>query len=274
MNNRGRRPQYRFGVSSHRTALSALLAAVLLALTTVGLAHADGDPSALWHIVHEQCVPNQLANDDPKPCAEVDLDSGSAVLKDLVGATQFLLIPTQRSSGIDDPAILAPGAPNYFAAAWRARSFVDERAGVTLPREWIGLAINSAFARSQDQLHIHVDCVSAEVHDALAAHAAAVGPAWAPFPVPLAGHRYDAMSVSGDDLTADPLTLLADGVPGAREDMAARTLVAVGSVGADGRPGFVILTDRADPATGDLAEGEQLQDHDFCPRVAAAAPGK
>jgi CDP-diacylglycerol pyrophosphatase len=56
--------------------------------------------------------------------------------------------------------------------------------------------------------------------------------------------------------------------------MAARTLVVVGSVGADGRPGFVILTDRADAATGDQAEGEQLEDHDYCQRLAAAAPGK
>jgi CDP-diacylglycerol pyrophosphatase len=56
--------------------------------------------------------------------------------------------------------------------------------------------------------------------------------------------------------------------------MAARTLVVVGSVDADGRPGFVVLTDRADAVTGDRAEGEQLQDHDFCPSLAATAPGK
>ncbi|MDT5340626.1 MAG: CDP-diacylglycerol pyrophosphatase [Mycobacterium sp.] len=259
----------------YRTRFAALLAALALSVTTAGVARADGDPSALWHIVDGQCVPDQLAHEDPAPCAEVDLNGGSAVLKDLVGATQFLLIPTERSSGIEDPAILAPGAPNYFAAAWRARSFVDERAGSTLPREWLSLAINSAFARSQDQLHIHVDCVRPDVHQALTEHAAAVGPNWAPFPVPLAGHRYDAMSVSGDDLDgSNPFVLLADGVAGARDDMAARTLVVVGSVGADGHPGFVVLTDRADAATGDQAEGEQLEDHDYCQRLAAAAPGK
>lgn len=273
MNTRGALPQYRFGVPSQRTFLGAIVTALLLATTTcAGVAHAD--PGALWHIVHGQCVPDQLAHDDPAPCAQVDLDTGSAVLKDLVGATQFLLIPTERSSGIDDPALLSPGTPNYFAAAWRARSFVDEKAGVTLPRDWIGLAINSAFARSQDQLHIHVDCVAADVHAALSANAVALGPTWSPFPVPLAGHRYDAMAVSGADLAVDPFTLLADGIAGARQDMAARTLVVVGTIGAEGDPGFVILTDRADPATGDLAEGEQLQDHDQCPSVAAAAPGK
>ncbi|GLP78181.1 CDP-diacylglycerol diphosphatase [Mycobacterium antarcticum] len=254
--------------------VAALGLAVVVALGGPGIGRAAADASALWRIVDGQCVPNQVAHGNPAPCAEVDLDAESAVLKDLVGATQYLLIPTERSSGIEDPAILAPDAPNYFAAAWRARSFVDERAGVTLPRDWVSLAINSAFARSQDQLHIHVDCLSPDVHDALAAHAAAVGPAWAPFPVPLAGHRYDAVQVGGEDLDVDPFDLLADGVPGARDDMAARTLVVVGTVAADGRPGFVILTDRADPAAGDLAEGEELQDHDSCPRLAAVAPGK
>lgn len=276
MNSRGRRTT---GIVSampaNWTRAAVLLTAIVLSATTVGVSRADGDPSALWNIVGGQCVPDQLAHADPAPCAMVDLNSGSAVLKDLVGATQFLLIPTERTSGIEDPAILAPRAPNYFAAAWRARSFVDERAGSTLPRQWLSLAINSAFARSQNQLHIHVDCVRPDVHDALAEHAAAIGPDWAPFPVPLAGHRYEAMSVSGAGLdAANPFVLLADGVTGARDDMAARTLVVVGSVGADGRPGFVILTDHADLAAGDQAEGEQLQDHDYCQRLAAAAPGK
>lgn len=255
-----------------RTAM-VLVLSLVVALATSATGHAD--PSALWNIVAGQCVPNQVAHDDPAPCASVDLAEGSAVLKDLVGETQFLLIPTERSSGIDDPAILAPAAPNYFAAAWRAKSFVDERAGVELPRQWMSLAINSAYARSQNQLHIHVDCVRPDVHDALTRYGSSVGPAWAPFPVELAGHRYDAMSVAGDDLgQANPFDLLADGVEGARDDMASRTLVVVGSEDASGRPGFVILTDRADAATGDLAEGEELQDHDFCPRVAATLPGK
>ena len=255
-----------------RTAMLVVLSLVV-ALATSATVRAD--PSALWNIVSGQCVPNQRAHDDPAPCAQVDLAAGSAVLKDLVGPTQFLVIPTERSSGIDDPAILAPSAPNYFAAAWRAKSFVDERAGAQLPRQWLSLAINSAYARSQDQLHIHVDCVRPDVHDALTRYGGAVGPGWAPFPVELAGHRYDAMSIAGDDLgSANPFDLLADGVAGARDDMASRTLVVVGSVDAAGQPGFVVLTDRADAATGDQAAGEDVQDHEFCPRVAAALPGK
>jgi CDP-diacylglycerol pyrophosphatase len=260
-------------VAHLRIRVAAALAIALAALTNVGTAHAD--PNALWTIVHDQCVPDEQSHGDPAPCAEVDVgggqEAGYAVLKDLVGATQFLLIPTADTPGIESPALLAPGAVNYFDAAWKARHFVDERAGWTLPRDWMSLAINSAASRTQNQLHIHIDCASREVRAALTEHAADLGPAWAPFPVLLAGHTYQAITVSGENLDAvNPFVLLADGVPGARESMGDRTLVVVGAVGPDGQPGFVILTDAADAATGDTAAGEELQDHTACGQPPAA----
>jgi CDP-diacylglycerol pyrophosphatase len=253
-----------------------LAAAVLAALPSAGISGAQGDPNALWSIVNGSCVPDQQQHGDPAPCAQVDLgageENGYAVLKDLVGPLQFLLIPTGRVTGIETPSLLAPDAPNYFAAAWRARSFLEERAGRTLPRDWVSLAINSEQARTQTQFHIHVDCVRADVHEALVRHSSEIGTEWSSFPVPLAGHRYSAVAVSGEDLDAvDPFTLMADGVPGARTAMGDQTLVVVGAVGADGEPGFVILADHADAATGDRAGGESLQDHATC---AAPAIGK
>jgi len=244
----------------------AFFAAVLVSASSVfGAAVAHADPNALWDIVSGQCVPDQWQHGDPAPCASVEPDW--AVLKDLVGPRQFLLIPTARVTGIESPELLAPDAPNYFAAAWRARSFVDERAGFTLPRDWVSLAINSEDARTQNQLHIHVDCIRLDVLDALARHAGDVGPSWAPFPVPLAGHRYSAMSVDGENLDAvNPFQLLADGIPGAREDMGSQTVVVAGAYLSGGRPGFVILADHVDVAAGDTAGGEALQDHASCPR--------
>jgi CDP-diacylglycerol pyrophosphatase len=253
-----------------------LAAAVLTAVSSAGISWAQGDPNALWNIVNGSCVPDQQQHGDPAPCAQVDLGAGEeegyAVLKDLVGPLQFLLIATGRITGIESPSILEPEATNYFAAAWRARSFVEERAGRTLPRDWVSLAINSEQARSQTQLHIHVDCVRADVHQALTEHASEIGAAWTSFPVPLAGQRYSAIAVSGEDLDAvNPFTLLADGIPGARTAMGDQTLVVVGTVGSDGEPGFVVLADHADTATGDRGSGESLQDHTSC---AAPAIGK
>jgi CDP-diacylglycerol pyrophosphatase len=252
---------------------AGLLRVATALLTAFGLAMgtpvATADPNVLWDIVNGRCVPDQRSAGKPAPCALVDLDDGEprgyAVLKDLVGSTQFLLIPTARVAGIESPEILAADAPNYVADAWRARSYVEQRAGRGLPRDWISLAINSSAARSQNQMHIHIDCVRADVREALAARAGDIGPTWAPLSVPLAGQPYRAMAVGGDDLDAvNPFRVLADGLA-AGDSMGAQTLVVVGSTGADGRPGFVLLAGRADAATPGSGHGEDLQDHVTCP---------
>jgi CDP-diacylglycerol pyrophosphatase len=240
--------------------------ALLIAATGVTIPRASADPNALWTIVHDQCVPDQQTNGDPAPCSRVDLGAGEqrgfAVLKDLVGATQFLLIPTEQLPGIESQTLLEPDAPNYFAAAWDASTFVDARAGVDIPRDWMSLAINSAVARSQNQLHIHIDCVRADIREAVSRRIAEVGPDWAPFPEPLSGHLYQAMSVEGDTLDAtNPVQLLAKRT----EEMGLETLVVVGTYLRDGKPGFVLLASRADPATGNPGAGEELQDHITCP---------
>jgi CDP-diacylglycerol pyrophosphatase len=256
-----------------RHALPALLLAVLL---LAPLAACAADPSALWKIVHGQCVPHEEADRDPAPCSVVDIamgqDKGFAVLKDIVGVAQFLLIPTERLSGIEDPAILAPGATNYWSAAWNARYFVEERVHTELPREAISLAINSAMGRTQNQLHIHIDCIRRDVHDALAGGLDEVGTQWAVFPVPLAGHSYRAIRINQQTLEGvDPFRVLADTDP--RPDMAKHTLVAVGATFADGKLGFVLLDDEVNLATGNRGSGEELQDHScaIAPKLAAGA---
>ncbi|MCI4675639.1 CDP-diacylglycerol diphosphatase [Candidatus Mycolicibacterium alkanivorans] len=257
-----------------RPTLSSVLLAAALAMCLLGSATAQADPNALWTIVHDQCVADEQQQHDPAPCSRVDLSRGEAggyaVLKDLVGYRQYLLIPTARIDGMESAELLEPGATNYFAAAWRARSFVEQRAGGTIARDWMSLAVNSAVARTQNQLHIHVDCLRADIHDALHAAAATIGPAWTPLPVPLVGHTYWAMTVGGTDLNANPFTLLADGLASARADMGLHTLVVVGATDPAGRPGFIILADRADGETD--AGGEELQDHDACPPPLPATP--
>jgi CDP-diacylglycerol pyrophosphatase len=238
----------------------------LIALLALGRTASAADPDALWKIVNDKCAPNEREYGEPAPCALVDLsggvERGYAVLKDLVGDTQYLLIPTAKITGIEDPALLAAGTANYFAAAWRERHFTETAAKRDLPREAISLAVNSIFARSQNQLHIHIDCIRAEVRDAVRRQIAAIGDTWMPLPEPLAGHRYRAIAVTGDGLDGfDPFPRLADGVPGAREAMGKETLVVIGATLAGGTPGFVVLSDRVDAATGDRGAGEDLQDH-------------
>lgn len=221
------------------------------------------DPSVLWHITNDRCVPHQRSNNDPAPCSVVDLRAGYVILKDLVGATQFLLMPTERIGGIESPAILAPDAPNYWDHAWRQRRFTIERAGRPLVRELLSLAINSPYGRTQDQLHIHIDCVRPDVREALAAHREAIGELWETFPVKLAGQPWRAFRVNGEDLgTVNPFRLLASGDPEAGAEMGKHTLVVVGMTWPDKVAGFVVLDGKFDLATGNTASGEVLQDHD------------
>jgi CDP-diacylglycerol pyrophosphatase len=248
------------------------LAALLVVLSAVwGWA---ADPDALWKIVHDRCVPNAEQSGQPAPCALVDLrdgaDRGYAVLKDLVGVAQFLLIPTSRLGGIESPELLAPDGPNYWEAAWQARSYVEDKVQRRLPRDAIGLAINSSSGRTQAQLHIHVDCLRADVRAFLRAHQDEIGPGWTPPSFRLNGHPYRAMRIDRELRGADPFKLLADGIPGARESMGSETLVMVGASFADGRDGFYLLADHVDLLAGDRASGEELLDHDCA--LAKAVP--
>jgi CDP-diacylglycerol pyrophosphatase len=224
------------------------------------------DPNALWAIVNDHCVPNEREHGKPDPCARVDLDEGAGkgyvILKDLEGATQYLLIPTARITGIENPELLEPDAPNYFAEAWEARGYVEQAAHRQLPREDLSLAINSTHARSQNQLHIHIDCTRIGVRDLMRRRLASIGDDWAPFAEPLRNHHYRAMRVLSEDLGGiNPFRLVADRVPGAKAAMGDQTIVLLGADFPGGRPGFVVLNDQIDPATGDKAGGEELQDH-------------
>jgi CDP-diacylglycerol pyrophosphatase len=230
------------------------------------------DSNALWHIVHDLCVADMKVRHAPAPCLAVDLTRGYAVLKDIRGQTQVLVIPTRRVSGIESPALLEPGSENYFEDAWEARRFVEMRARRALPREDVGLAINSLYGRSQNQLHIHVDCVGARARLALAANEARIGNRWAAIPGDPLGWHYHVRRLMGADLgTNDPVKLMAQGDPKARDDMSLETLVVIGAVFADGAPGFFLLSDRA--SVFNKAAGEELLDHD-CAVLAGQAPGR
>jgi CDP-diacylglycerol pyrophosphatase len=264
-------------ITARNFSLSAAIISVcsVFLILEAGAAQKSSARDALWQIVHNDCVPSQALHQDPSLCTRVDLsagvDRGFAILKDIRGASQFLLIATAPISGIESPAVLAPDATNYFADAWEARSYVLDALHRTLPREDIGLAINSAASRSQDQLHIHIDCVVADIPAILRQHESSIGSKWTPLNMPFVSHRYMAMWLPGEHLGSNnPFKLLAEGVPGAAKDMADYTLVVVGSTRASGAAGFVILEDQVNRESGDLASGEELLDHSC--RIAAAAP--
>ena len=118
-----------------------------------------------------------------------------------------------------------------------------------------GLAINSAYGRSQDQLHIHIDCLRPDVRTAL--RATRLGDDWSDLPAPLAGwraRRWAGAGIgAGTGPMRDPFRMIA--TPAA--DMGRHTLVLTGAVDP---PGFVLLDRQAAPPL-DRGHGESLLDH-------------
>jgi CDP-diacylglycerol pyrophosphatase len=235
------------------------------------------DPNVLWKIVHGRCMAEFASTGSPSPCVSITLDGGEAhgfaVLKDIRGNTQYLLIPTAKITGIESPQLLAPGATNYMARAWDIRDLSEKRAGHPLPPEDILLAINSRRGRTQDQLHIHVDCIRPDVLAALRKAAPGIGPHWAPLPDTLQGHRYRAMWIDADRLDEEnPFKLLAvslGGDPATLPTRMGRHTLALAGSPQPGRPGFVLLDGAAGTGSFRLLPGldfgpgsaEELEDH-------------
>ena len=232
--------------------------------------------NALWEVVHNVCVPGQLQRGDPMPCLQVSvsegIDRGFAVLRDPRGGTQFLLIPTTPISGIESTRARERGAANYFDLAWEARTNLNQVLQRELPRDDVGLAINSIVSRSQDQLHIHFSCIRPDVYKTLHEKGQGIGGHWAPFRAKLYWQPYLAMWVPGDRLGAhNPFRLLAEDVPGASSNMANRTLLVFGLTRSDGTLGFVLLAGEVNIPHGDLGNGEELLDNSC--QIAAKGKG-
>jgi CDP-diacylglycerol pyrophosphatase len=237
-----------------------IIALAGLALIAASRARA-ADPDALWHVVHDLCVTDMKVSGAPAPCSKVDLAGGYAVLKDIRGDTQLLLIPTDRVTGIESSKLFEAGSPNYWQAAWDALPLFEQRTGGRPVRRGdVALAINSLYGRTQNQLHIHIDCVRPSVQQILADNQSKIGEHWSDLGVTLTGHHYRVRRLMGADFGArDPFKLLADD-PTARADMSLETMVAIGATFPDGRPGFILLA-RAGQLPFDKAAGEELQDH-------------
>ena len=249
-----------------------LLLLVIVAVAFVGVRQAS-KADALWKIVHGRCVPDMQAKQNPAPCVIVDDSQGEAggfaLLKDATGKTQYLVIPTAKITGIESPAILAPDATNYFAKAWAQTGLVDQRVGHTLPRTDFAIAINSVSGRTQDQLHIHIDCIQPEVKTSLEQAETGIDTTWQALPVKLEGHEYRAMWLPGAELgQRNPFRLLADSLPDPAREMGGHTLVLAGAQ-RNGEDGFILLDGQAPAVAVALAPwiklgqgaGEQLEDH-------------
>ena len=120
--------------------------------------------------MQEHCLAHWSGQHSAAPCVEVHVDdaadagAGYAVLADRKGGAHFLLIPTRTITGIESPVLDRAGrAELSFRPRGRAHERLDAVVGQQVPTRFIGLAVNPLHARSQDQLHIHIECLRPDV---------------------------------------------------------------------------------------------------------------
>ena len=217
----------------------------IFCLGAVLAAPASANRNALREIVQGQCAAHWLQQHSAAPCERIlladsaHLRDGFAVLADRKGGAHFLLIPTRTLAGMESAELFEPGTPNYFAAAWAARDLVAAVVGHGIPRTAVGMALNPRHARSQDQFHIHIECIRKDVAQELQKAAPAIGDAWST--VAIGAWSYEALRIMGEDLAgSDPIALLAGKLPVAKSAMGDHTLVVVGMDFKEG-PGFMAL---------------------------------
>jgi CDP-diacylglycerol pyrophosphatase len=247
-----------------RLAVALLAAGLAMAALVVGyrlfVAH-DGR-LGLWRVVGEICVPAERLAGVPFPCLDVRLDRGWALVRAPFGGHEFLVVPTARVTGLEDPAARAPEMPDLWSVAWAERGRIAAAVGRPIPDDRMAFAINSRSARSQDQYHIHVDCLDADVRARLRAAALGLAGGWRDArPVGDDGPRYLIRRIALSDLARErPEALIARELAPRREQVSFLSFAVVGTGEGGGDPGLLLAaTYGLGPWDGGHAE--ELMDH-------------
>ncbi len=163
----------KFNIRKYKTKylfIILLTSFIELSLTNISNSQMTGNSprDLLWHEV-QKCSTNQQKLHNPEPCVYVDIDN-KYVVANGSKPVDYLLLPTDKISGIEAPQISRLNSRNYWQYAWNKatdKDYIRSKAPQVKSPEQIGLAINSPQARHQDQLHIHISCVKKTVSDEL-----------------------------------------------------------------------------------------------------------
>lgn len=237
-----------------------LIVATLLAVTSVSAARAANPVRDVLWVALQGCVLAKKAAGRSFPCLSVDLGDGerpgTAVLRAPGQPTHTVVMPTDNVSGIEAPVLQGPRGAAYWRAALAARHAVSDALQGRLPIAAVGLEVNSVGGRSQDQLHIHLDCMRRSVMAALKAHGPAVGETWAPFPIPFGETHYLALRVPADRVEGfNPFAALAR-VPGWQGKLHDVSFAVVAADPENPQAGMIALAYRMPEASA-----EDLMDH-------------
>jgi CDP-diacylglycerol pyrophosphatase len=190
--------------------VALLVAAIIVASVAAG-SLARG---ALWPVV-QSCIFTYKLTGSSFPCLEVNVARGYVVLRPPLGIEDDILVPTKEIAGIEDPVLLATGAPNYFDDAWQVRNILGGSPSRPLDRSNVALAVNSARNRTQDQLHIHLGCVPPRIKKEIQEVLPALPPMrWQRLDRPLGGVAFWAFRIDQKSLAdVNPFRLVSTFFP-------------------------------------------------------------
>lgn len=229
-----------------RLAIALLLCAGSALLQACASTLVPGQSAALWMIVDARCNQGWA----PVPGIECHAERGVALVKAQCGASRYLLVPLARRTGVESPELLDDSEPDYFAQAWAERERVIAASGrAAAGSDELGLAVNSRWGRSQDQLHIHIDRVHPQVRHAIRQWQ--LDGATRP-DIELFGHAYRIVHRTGFARPTPFQLAGAAGEPAARRE--GNTIAAVG----DGDAGVYLLFGHADPERRDPGHAEEI----------------
>ena len=238
-----------------------VLAVLVLGSSVSALLAAASKRQALWEVVRS-CLANYDLTGVAFPCLKVDLaggvEQGYVVLRPPFGAPDTILTPARRIVGIEDPWLQSPGAPNFFEAAWNARTLVKSLNGRPPGRQEAALAVNSRHLRSQDQLHIHIGCLLPSARRRLETLGSTlrIGE-WTRVEGVLSRSEVWVFRTARASLaTIEPFRLAADGLGATKLDRA-RLAIAVAEIKVAGRGEFFILASRPNASESRAAAGAE-----------------
>lgn len=216
-------------------------------------------------VVVESCKLSAALTGSPFPCLKIvrkpQALEAYAILREPTHRERTILTPLAEIDGIEDPRLLAPGGPNYFAYAWDERSVVMNGAPGKDSWQDAALAINAAWNRTQDHLHIHIGCVSGAMRSVLQTQLADMSELkFQKISTRLHWRHFWVKLVKADSLSQiNPFRLVAAEVPDAGQDMENVSIGVVGAVLKTGERGFYILAE-VYPTDESYGAAEELLD--------------
>jgi len=233
---------------------------LLTALALTGCARSD----ALWLVTDKLCMANYQQKRNPAPCQQIYMPEGKAqgfsILQNPRAPYHFILVPTAPMSGIESPQLLSANAVDYFGYAWLMRYLLAYQYGQPVPDDMLGMALNSAYGRSQNQLHIHLTCLREDVRRQLKAERPYIQEQWRPLPDKLLRHTYYARRVMQPAaMGIYPVASLAHSFNLSPPQLAEYGVAVVPTTFA-GQAGFILLATKKGWDSGNRASVESLLD--------------